>query len=216
MPTEYEARDLLNLPAQLFVELGNISARYGQAETILAMTIRRTEEITVEEAWQKVDALWYADRIRKEVKKAFRRWASDEFGSEEGTVRANKFSELIRKWKDYADRRDQVVHCHWSVKDDVLTGTRKGDLLQWNGHPVGIDDLRELADNLTRIMVQLNAMTWQQGKSAPVEDIPGERTRRSVIVPIYEREHAATGAAFTIESTAARWVNPQGPASGES
>ncbi len=161
MNRELKARKLIALPPKLIQALGEVSARYGQIEHLLTMAIHRTSGLSYDEAFQKVEELRYRDQIRKEAKRRFREWVSKKFGETEGTKRSAEFDDLIREWTDLAARRDDVIHCSWSVgiDDNQLSGARKGALLQKHGRPFEIKDVEELAIELRHFVARLNVAT---------------------------------------------------------
>jgi hypothetical protein len=82
-------------------------------------------------------------------------------------MHSEQFNELLKEWiykvdgkyTGLADGRDNVIHCCWSTKSGQVTNTRKGELLEVDGRPFGIEDVEKLADNLKQFMVQLNRAT---------------------------------------------------------
>ncbi len=137
--------------------------------------------------------------IRKKAKRSFCDWAIKEFGEIEGKKRAEAFNDLIQKWADLAERRDNVIHCCWSVgiEDEQLSGTRKGELLKTDGRRFGIKDVKRLGDNLKQFVVQLNRATMPSGLSGPEKEIAAMPSRFSpdYIVPP-GMETSATAAAI--------------------
>ena len=177
----------MGLPPELIQALGEVSARYGQIEHLLTMTIRRTAPISYDTAVAKVEELRSRENVRKEAKRSFNEWAIPKFGEIEGNERGGKFNDLIQNWAALTNRRDDVIHCCWSVgtEDKQLSGTRKGGLLKWNGRLVGVEDVQRLADNLKQFVVRLNMATMSNQLSGPENEIAAMPPRFSVtyIIP---------------------------------
>ena len=173
MVTKLEPRNLVKLPPELITALGEVSARYGQIEHVLTMTIHRTEELPYAAAFEKVEELKGQKEIRKEVEKLFKQWAIKEFGPVAGADRAKSFKDLLGNWTKLANDRHDVIHCCWSVgiKDKALSGTRKGELLVKEGLPIGITDIQRLGENLKQFLVLLNKATKPGRLSGSEQDI---------------------------------------------
>ncbi len=201
MTKKTEPRHFMGLPPELIRALGEVSARHGQIEHLLTMTIRRTAPISYDAAVDKVEELKSREKIRKEAKRSFNKWAIQEFGEIEGNGRAGAFNDLIQNWAALTDRRDDVVHCCWSVgiEDKQLSGTRRGELLTWNGRLVGIEDVLNLADNLKQFVVRLNTATMPSQLSGPENEIAAMPARFSVtyIIPSDVETTATAAAIFT-------------------
>jgi len=161
MDRELEPRNFIDLPPALLEALGVVSARYGQIEYLLAITIHRTSGVSYDEALAKVEKLKRGHEIRKEVKREFKEWAIEEFQESEGKRRSDEFNDLINEWANVADRRHDVVHCCWTVgaEDGQLTGTRKGALLTKASHPLSIKDVQDLGGDMNQIVFRLNMAT---------------------------------------------------------
>ena len=191
----------MGLPPELIQALGEVSARYGQIEHLLTMTIHRTAPISYDAAVDKVEELRSREKIRKEAKLSFNEWAIQEFGEFEGNERAEAFNDLIQNWAALTNRRDDVIHCCWSVgiEDKQLSGTRRGELLKWNGRLVGIEDVQKLADNLNQFVVRLNMATMSSQLSGPENEIAAMPARFSVsyIIPSGLETTATAAAIFT-------------------
>ena len=149
-----ELRILINLPPELIEALGQVSARYGQIEHLLTMTIHRTAKLSYDDDFAEVERRRCRKKISKKAKQSFDDWAIKKFGEIEGKERAEAFNDLIQKWTDLAERRDNVIHCCWSVgiEDKQLSGTRKGGLLKRDGRCFGIKDVEKLGNNLTQFL----------------------------------------------------------------
>ncbi|MCH7539713.1 MAG: hypothetical protein IH999_04855 [Proteobacteria bacterium] len=206
MTSNVELRHLINLPPNLIEALGEVSARYGQIEHLLTMTIHRTAEpeLSYDDAFAEVEKLRGGEQHSKRAKKSFNKWAIQEFGEIEGNERAEAFNDLIQNWAALAARRHDVIHCCWSVgiKDKQLSGTRKGKLLTKDGRPFGIKDIEELGDNLTQFVVLLNKATKPGRLSGPEKDIAGLPAKFSpgyIMPPIIET--SATAAAISTATT---------------
>ena len=202
MTSKTEPRHLIELPPELIQALGEVSARYGQIEHLLTMTIRRTAPISYAAAVAKVEELRGREKIRKEAKRSFNEWAIKKFGEIEGNERAEAFNDLIQNWSDLADQRDDVIHCCWSVgiEDKQLSGTRRGALLKWGGRLVGIEDVQKLADNLKQFVVRLNTATMPSQLSGPENEIAAMPARFSVnyIMPSGVETSATAASIFTM------------------
>ncbi len=182
MTSKTEPRHFVELPPELIQALGEVSARYGQIEHLLTMTIHRTAPISYDDAVAKVEELRHREKIRKEAKRSFNERAIQEFGEIEGNKRAETFNDLIQNWAALADRRDDVIHCCWSVgiEDKQLSGTRRGELLKWDGRLVGVEDVQKLADNLKQFVVRLNTATMPSQLPGPENEIAAMPGRFSV------------------------------------
>jgi hypothetical protein len=171
-----EFRELTGLPNELVLALGEVTARYGQIEHILTMTIKRTAkpQISWDEAFEHVKKL-NRKETRKKVTELFEQGAISEFGETEGARRSEQFNVLLEVWFDkdggLADRRDDVVHSCWSIKEGHVTNTRKGKFLKVEGRPFGIKDVENLANNLKQFLFHLNRATMRESLSGPEEDI---------------------------------------------
>ncbi len=95
----------MGLPPELIQALGEVSARYGQIEHLLTMTIHRTAPISYDAAVDKVEELRSREKIRKEAKLSFNEWAIQKFGEIEGNERAEAFNDLIQNWAALTNRR---------------------------------------------------------------------------------------------------------------
>ncbi len=98
MTKKTEPRHFMELPPELIQALGEVSARHGQIEHLLTMTIRRTAPISYDAAVDKVEELKSREKIRKEAKRSFNKWAIQECGEFEGNGRAGAFNDLIQNW----------------------------------------------------------------------------------------------------------------------
>ncbi len=202
MTSNVELRKFINLPPKLIEALGEVSARYGQIEHLLTMTIHRTEEISYDAAVAEVEGLRGRKDVRKKAKRSFCDLAIKEFGEIEGKKRAEAFNDLIQNWVDLANQRDDVIHCCWSVgiEDKQLSGTRRGELLKWDGRLVGVEDVQKLADNLKQFVVRLNTATIPSALSGPEIEIAAMPTSFSVnyIMPPGVEISATAAATFTM------------------
>jgi hypothetical protein len=159
---KHNLRHFKKLPAELFSALGAVAVRSGQIEHILAVTIRRTRQITLKEAYQRVDELWHSDKIRKETKRSFRSWAIEKFGTEKGNERSRMFDQLVNAWANSSSDRNDFLHGFWSgdIGDGHLNCNRKGvPLKRKDGTLCGIRDVEILAERLTDLALQLNDAT---------------------------------------------------------
>ena len=199
MTSHLEPRNLINLPPELIEALGQVSARYGQIEHLLAMTIHRTANLSYDDSIAEVERLRYREEIRKRAKQSFNDWAIQNFNEFEGKKRIDAFNDLIQNWVNLAERRDNVIHCCWSVgiEDKQLTGTRKGDLLTTDGRPFGVEDVEKLGDNLRQFVVRLNWATMPNQVPRPEEEIAAmpDRFSHDYTVPS-NLETTATAAAI--------------------
>ncbi len=198
MASDLELRRLINLPPKLIEALGRVSARYGQIEHLLTMTIHRTTELSYDEAYAEVGGLGRND-VRKKAKRHFRDWAIKKFRESEGNERAEAFNDLIENWTALAKRRDDVIHCCWSVgiEDEEPGGTRKGDLLTKDGHRFGINEIEGVANDLKQFVLLLNKATEPSFLSGSEKQIAAMPTRFSpgYIIPA-NIETSATAAAI--------------------
>jgi hypothetical protein len=162
MNCELESRSFVDLPTTLIQALGVVSVRYGQAEYLLTLTIKRTsDDLSYDEAFAKVEEIKYGDEVRREVKRRFKDWVQEKFDETEGSRRFKEFDQLINEWARLAERRHDVIHCCWTVgeKDGQLTGTRKGKLLTTDSRPLSIKDVEDLGSDLTQVVFRLNTAT---------------------------------------------------------
>ncbi len=200
MTSNVELRKFIDLPPKLIEALGEVSARYGQIEHLLAMTIKRTTELSYDAAVAEVERLRSRPNIRKKAKRSFCDQAINEFGEIEGKKRAEAFNDLIQNWVDLVDQRDDVIHCCWSVgiEDKQLSGTRRGRLLKWDDRPVGIKDVEKLGDNLKQFVVRLNTATMPSQLSGPEIEIAAMPASFSVnyIIPSGVETSATAAAIF--------------------
>ncbi len=199
MASKTEARHFIELPPELIQALGEVSARYGQIEHLLTMTIHRTEGISYDAAVAEVEGLQGREDVKKKARRSFYDWAIKNFGEIEGKERAEAFNDLIQNWAALYARRDDVIHCCWSVgiEDKQLSGTRRGKLLKWDGRPVGIEDVQKLADNLKQFVVRLNTATMPSHLSGPGKEIasmPAKFSPKYIMRPGVET--TATAASF--------------------
>lgn len=182
-------RQLIGLPIQLFAALGEVTVRYGQIEHLLTMTIHRTAKLSYDESYEYVKNM-KNQKQSKEAKECFEEWAKSKFGENEGARRSAQFNDLLKAWiendKCLAGRRHDVVHCCWSIKDGQLGGTRKGDLLEVDGHSARTEDVEMLANNLRQFVVQLNRATMPETLSGAQEEIAGmpDNFSESYIIPM--------------------------------
>ena len=203
MTRNLERRNLINVPPKLIEALGQVSARYGQIEHLLTMTIHRTARLSYDDSVAEVDGLRHRKDIKKRAEQFFDDWALQNFGEIEGKKRIDAFHDLIQNWADLAERRDNVIHCCWSVgtKDKHPTGTRKGELLTTDGRPFGIEDVEKLGDNLKQFVIRLNGATMPNQVFGPEEEIAAMPDKFSVryIMPS-NLETTATAAATVTPS----------------
>lgn len=190
MNSDTELREFIHLPSGLFTALGEVSVRYGQIEHLLAMTIHRTVGLSYHVAVERVEELRSRNKVRENVKKCFKQWAIDKFGETEGSRRSKEFNALIEQWGSegtLAGRRDDVIHCCWTVgeKDKQPRGTRNGQLLTVHGRPLGVRDIEKLADDLKHFVVQLNKATRPDLLSGPEDVIAAipEKFTLNYIIP---------------------------------
>ncbi len=165
---------LIALPTELLQALGEVSARYGQVEHILTMTIIRTTVESYDEVFAEVanSNLKYRDKICRKVKSCFKDWAVKKFGEAESQQRSGKFDNLIQAWSDLAQRRHDVIHCCWSVigADKRLGRTRKGKLFHSRSEDVAV-----LGEDLKQFVVLLNKETLTgtlTGQPEEIADLP--------------------------------------------
>lgn len=199
MASILEARQLIKLPPVLIKALGEVSARYGQIEHLLTMTIHRTGQLSYNDAVAEVERLKRRKKVNRQAKQCFNAWAINNFGEINGKERAAAFDRLIQEWADLTERRDNVIHCCWSVgcDDNQLTGTRRGKLLTRDGRPFGIKDVKLLGIDLKQFVFQLNRATeptWVSGPESEIAEIP-DRFVPGYVIPA-GLETTATAAAL--------------------
>jgi hypothetical protein len=160
-PKAKPKREFVDLPPALIQALGLVSARYGQIEHVLTLTLKRISDLSYDEAFLWVEETKNRGRTdrRKLVRQHFRDWAIGEFGEAEGKQRAKDFHILIDEWVDLAEQRDNVIHCAWTVEDGQSIGSRRGMLLEIDRQPFGVENVEHLADALTRFVMRLNDAT---------------------------------------------------------
>ncbi|WP_193370683.1 hypothetical protein [Pelagibius marinus] len=162
--TDRPAVELLQLPDELFLALGEVAARYGQCEHLFAVTIKRaTDGMSYEEAISRVKTLVLQggrDAVTKAVRRAVKSWAIAKH--EEGETReiVRTYDSLLGAWKKHYDRRDDVIHGVWAV--DERSGkafcTRDGECLAPEGRPFDVEDLKALADGFTQLVYKLDRL----------------------------------------------------------
>ncbi len=91
-----ESRYLINLPPKLIEALGQVSARYGQIEHLLTMTIHRTANLSYDDSVAEVEKLRHRKDISKRAKQSCDDWATHKFGEIEGKKRFDTFKDLIQ------------------------------------------------------------------------------------------------------------------------
>lgn len=204
MANKLEARKLINLPRNLIKALGEVSVRYGQTEHLLTMTIHRTGQLSYDDAVAEVERLKRRKKVNRQAKHCFNAWAINHFGEAKGKERAAAFDRLIQDWADLTERRDDVIHCCWSVgcDDNQVTGTRRGELLTRAGRPFGIKDVGLLGNDLRQFVFQLNRATeptWVSGPENEIADIPTRFTPGYVVPPRLETTATAAASFVTVE-----------------
>jgi hypothetical protein len=65
-----DLRQLIGLPPELFAALGEVTARYGQIDHLLTMTIRRTATLSYDKAFEYVELAKYNDTKNIDVEEA--------------------------------------------------------------------------------------------------------------------------------------------------
>ena len=81
MTTNVKLRNLIKLPPDLIDALGEVSARYGQIEHLLTKTIKRTRELSYDDAFAEVKRLGSSkcpqDLGRKDIRKKAKQFFDD-------------------------------------------------------------------------------------------------------------------------------------------
>jgi hypothetical protein len=152
--------DFTNLPAKLVTALGKVTARSGQIEHLLVVTLRRTTGDTWEDVFTHAKGK-RGDERRSEAKQSFKTWAKGKFGEVESGRRIQEFNNAIDRIGRVAARRNSVIHSAWGVDaSSSLYATNKGKLLRSDaGNPLGIRDVEEIADELHECLFIINAAT---------------------------------------------------------
>ncbi len=142
MPEPNQLHDFSNLPDDLYMVLGRLTARYGLFEYQLALTIKRFSN-----DFQEWDEIWEwmggfgRSRLQVETIKVFQVRTTNE-------RQRNELRKVIEEADALAKKRHDAVHCGWSIDQNGNVGaTRKG----YAPLDMTIDDLNELADNFHRL-----------------------------------------------------------------
>lgn len=137
------------LPDEFLDALGQVSARYGQLEHIIALAMKRYTP----------GADW--DEIFNEVYKLGRETAAHEalilFGikvmdqSKEGEL-----NDLLKRASNLAKERHEVIHACWGLDDktEQLIGSHRGKLT-----PHTTESIKQLAENLFDVTEAINDIT---------------------------------------------------------
>ncbi len=210
MSNNLEDRRLIKLPPDLITTLGEVSARYGQIEHLLTMTIHRTAGISYDDAVTEVEKLRHRENVRRRAKRSFKTWAAEKFGETEGKARAESFNDLVKIWKGLHDRRDDVIHCCWSVgkEDQQLSGTRRGELLTTEGRPFGIKDVEVLGTDLRQFVIHLNMATRPTSSVLGPESEIAAMPARFVPGWVIPAEWETTATAAALFTTTVRIAEP--------
>ena len=153
MTTERNLENYKDLPDELFRDLGNVTARYGQLEYIIAVTILRT---TISSPHSDLD--W--EKVFAEARKFSRKQAEDR--AKKGYAMRNQaqtseteFVATLQRAKKLSDKRDEFTHCHWYVgKDGKLVRVREG-----KAYPVDFAEIGQLGDDLLSVTEAINQFT---------------------------------------------------------
>lgn len=145
--------ELVRLPKTVQELIGAVAARAGQLEHVLAVAVRRTEDITMQQAFKMVapgGELYRRQDLNVRVTKNL-----------EGLAKQNALScdvnGLMQRVKDLQLARDaQAIHCCYAVK----RGTRQVMHVRHGvATPIDRDGLKALADDLLEVTAALNAIT---------------------------------------------------------
>ena len=153
MTTERNLENYKDLPDELFRVLGNVTARYGQLEYVITVTILRTTILSPHS-----DLDW--ERVFAEARKFKRKQAEDR--AKEGYALLNlaqtsetEFVATLQRAKELSEKRDEITHCHWYVgKDGKLVRVRKG-----KAYPVDTAEIEQLGDDLLNVTEEINQFT---------------------------------------------------------
>lgn len=155
-----EPLDLTNLPAKLVTALGYVSARSGQIEHLLVVTLKRTTDDSWEDVFAHAEGK-RGDERRREAKQYFKAWAIKESRHNEVPYRTQEFNNVIDRIGQIASRRNVAVHSAWGVsKSGDVYATNKGKVLRNSaGNPFGIKDVEAIANELHECLYIMNAAT---------------------------------------------------------
>lgn len=153
MMTERNLESYKDLSDELFRDLGKVTARYGQLEYVIVVTILRT---TVPSPHSDLD--W--EKVFAEARKFSRKQAEDR--AKVGYSRLNQaqtsetdFVATLQRAKKLSDKRDEFTHCHWYVdKDGKLVRVREG-----TAYPVEFAEIEQLGDDLLNVTEEINQFT---------------------------------------------------------
>ena len=152
MPEPNQLHDFSNLPDDLYMALGRLTARYGFFEYQLALTIKRFSKDFREwdEIWDWMGGFGRS-KLQAETIKTFQVRTTDK-------RQLGEFLKVIEEADALAKKRNDTVHCGWSVDQAGNVGaTRKGSSLDMT-----VDDLNDLAENFHRLAAKI-------AKSYPME-----------------------------------------------
>jgi len=173
MMTERNLENYKDLPDELFQELGNVTARYGQLEYVITLTILRT---TVSSPHSDLD--W--GKVFAEAKKFSRKQAEDRAKNgyalrNQAQTSETEFVATLERAKKLSDKRDEFTHCHWYVDEDgKLVRVRQG-----KAYPVDVTEIGHLGDDLLNVTEAINQFTHPEsnlditvteGRFEPIRD----------------------------------------------
>ena len=157
IPTEIHRFDAL--PPELLLALGKVAAHLGQIEHILALTLRRTDQIEWAEAFR-IARKRDIPEMRKKVLDVFNRWAASKFTEPELSERKSYYDQILSEIERLAKDRNDVIHCAWGLSDTgQLRATREGRAL-YEDRPIELADVVKLGDDLLAALWKLNAATF--------------------------------------------------------
>ena len=173
-----KALDFTNLPPALVTALGKVTARTGQIEHLLVVTLKRTTDGDWREVFDESEGK-RGDKRRSEAKQAFREWARNNFDNADHRIK--EFDKAIDRIGQTVKRRNKAIHSAWGFdKSRNLYATNKGKLLRNDsGEPFSVEDVEQIADELHACLYMINAAT----NPHLVSPTPERDKSGSIIVP---------------------------------
>ena len=134
-----------DLEDDLLMVIGQIVVSFGQLEHIVALTIKRTSPMTLEEAEALTDGI--VERSAK-AKESYEIWATNQ-GLEA------EFLKLVDKAGKVARRRNDVIHAFWAKDPAGCIQWRRNGLQK----KIDIEQLKVLRDDIHLLAAEINGTT---------------------------------------------------------
>ena len=152
IPDPKKPSDYSNLPDELYLALGRLTARYGLFEYQLALTIFRFSTVSRDwnEIWDWIDGFGRS-KSPTETIKAFKVRTHNE-------RQRKALHELVEEADALARRRRHAVHCAWRIDPNGnVDSTQKYSL------KITIDEINELAESFHRLAATVVKSSCMQG-----------------------------------------------------